>query len=801
MAIAGAMAVVSADVAVSVDWSSQRYRISSNAVGLNGFLATNSDNTGNSTYINNLKYMLGEREGGGIFRIHTWEMMGTGENGWMGNDEGWNAEKVRQAVGDLVRAGINVCINIPASPGGDPSPENFGRFCAALVRIVNIDGGLGVKYWEIPNEREEAFGYNPHALADFYNAGAQAMKEVDPSIIIGGPALQYPHRTDEISTFVGATGSHLQFLSFHNYAGGGGQTDEQVWDNAGPGWIFDALKSMTNLPIWYDEFNVGWSWDVAQEQQHNMCGAVYDALSIARSLDHGAAVLCAWNEKDGSYGKMDMNNTFRPAAHSFHVFSHYTAGGMRVSTSSSNEGAVVPFAAYIEQEGVYSIVLINRTKANQTVQVSQSGANTSTFQVFQLNASGSYGQLGDISASALASGVTLPGPSVTVYTVPGTPPEPTPPEITAQPADIEVREGRTATVSASAKGSYPLTWEWFVNNSAVAGAAGSSLAITGIDMTYNGATVKATVTNEYGSVATQEATITVIEDRPYEILRASDGISVDGTVESEWGDAEAMVMGNIVIGSTVPAEADLSATARLMWDERNLYLLTVVKDDELVDDSPEYYDDDAVDYYIDIGFDQATAYGSDDCRYAVRSATGAYAELTHGKETGVQTAVSTTSDGYIVEASIPWSTLGLASPAAGVQLGVDAHVSDDDDGGTRDSKIAWYAEVDLSWNNPSLFARAKLVETLTAAAAPSYRTSTGANPTISRTAESCVIEAGRQPLRSVEIFAANGSVLYRREGAFRSVAVRQATLGRGLHVVRCVDAGGRQTILRLLSAR
>lgn len=417
-------------ILITVNWLEALYEISPQAFGINGFKATNPDETTNSHYINRMKYLLGTRSGGGMLRIHTWEMMGSGDNGWLNSDNTWNALKVQRSIKGLTDAGFTVCINIPNGSQSNNKveyPRAFAQFCADLVQIVNIDGGLGIVYWEIPNEQDE--NRNGEQLAEIFNIAATAMKSIDPSIKVGGPAYQYPNRTSEVHSFINRTLENLDFITFHNYAGGGGMTDEEVWNAAGAEYYntsfrkyLDKVSPSRHIELWYDEFNVGWSWDLAQEQQNGMCGAVYDALTLSKSLDFGADILCAWNEKDGSYGKMDDDFNLRPAGHVFHMFNTFVYGhrvATTTTTSSSSttttEEKVIPYASK-SLDGRHTLLLTNRTKEQQTVRVNTPrGSKISYFSTFQLTALG-YEQKDTVSQNILRNGIVLPAESVTVFT-------------------------------------------------------------------------------------------------------------------------------------------------------------------------------------------------------------------------------------------------------------------------------------------------------------------------------------------------------------------------------------------------
>jgi hypothetical protein len=163
----------------------------------------------------------------------------------------------------------------------------------------------------------------------------------------------------------------------------------------------------------------------------------------------------------------------------------------------------------------------------------------------------------------------------------------------------------------------------------------------------------------------------------------------DGWYGEAWDVAEPLQFDNVIIGSSNRSgDADLDATARLLWDEDALYVFVAVTDDATVQDSGSIHDDDSIDLFIDIGNEGETSYDDDEFMYQFRADGSAFHEVKNGATAGVEWGVRTdVPDGYNVEVSIPWSTLG-ENPSVGVEMGLDVHVNDDDDGGDRDSKIA-----------------------------------------------------------------------------------------------------------------
>jgi xylan 1,4-beta-xylosidase len=104
----------------------------------------------------------------------------------------------------------------------DPSEyQNYANLCARLVKIVNVDLKSGVKYWEPLNETADRYKANNSTgeLWKIYGLTATAMRNVDPSIKVGGPALTYEDYPTAAS-FLQSQAANADFLSFHRYSYG-----------------------------------------------------------------------------------------------------------------------------------------------------------------------------------------------------------------------------------------------------------------------------------------------------------------------------------------------------------------------------------------------------------------------------------------------------------------------------------------------------------------------------------------------------------------------------------------------------
>jgi Carbohydrate family 9 binding domain-like/Secretion system C-terminal sorting domain len=187
-----------------------------------------------------------------------------------------------------------------------------------------------------------------------------------------------------------------------------------------------------------------------------------------------------------------------------------------------------------------------------------------------------------------------------------------------------------------------------------------------------------------------------------EIYSTSSAPVIDGSIDVPWNGSPSFSISNVSVGAAnISGAADLSATFKILRDATNLYILADVNDNSLFNDGGNSYDNDQIEFFIDMGNTKATSYGANDFSYNYMWNSAAIGGT---NTTGVTFAQTTKAGnlGYIMEVKIPWTTLGGA-PAAGSFMGFDMGVDDDDDGGARDSKIDWSDATDNAWHNPSVF--------------------------------------------------------------------------------------------------
>lgn len=263
---------------------------------------------------------------------------------------------------------------------------------------------------------------------------------------------------------------------------------------------------------------------------------------------------------------------------------------------------------------------------------------------------------------------------------------------------------KTLTASATPPAGNTVTYvEFFVNGISVGTDNTAPYSVNWGNPAFGNYQVTAVAHYSGGSNSTSSIQNVTVADGIYTTATAP---VIDGNIDAMWSNHASFPLNKVSFGAgNISGPADLSASFKVARDATYLYVLVDVTDANQVKDSPvgENWKDDKVEVYIDFGNDKPSTYGGNDHSYGfVWSDNAVY--VGPGNATGVTFAQTTKpgNTGYIMEIRFPWSTLG-GIPAAGSFIGFEVQVNDDDDGGDRDSKIAWEDATDNAWNNPSRF--------------------------------------------------------------------------------------------------
>ncbi|MBO36730.1 MAG: hypothetical protein CL612_02745 [Anaerolineaceae bacterium] len=218
--------------------------------------------------------------------------------------------------------------------------------------------------------------------------------------------------------------------------------------------------------------------------------------------------------------------------------------------------------------------------------------------------------------------------------------------------------------------------------------------------------------------------IDIGEDFDGLIVRMStDNLIVDGNL-SDWGTLS-FVADQVVYGSSVwNNNVDLSATYGIAWDDLYLYVAIEVRDDIHVQTEvgETIFKGDSVEILFDRDIDNdawVTQLNSDD--YQIGLSPGSFSDdsvmtqvyrwypvVQSGTITNAKIESQSNEGGYLIEAALPWTILGV-SATSGDEYGFVISVSDNDSEGVavQESMVSNSAARDLS--DPSTWGRIKLV--------------------------------------------------------------------------------------------
>ncbi|MEA2573505.1 MAG: hypothetical protein QOH93_803 [Chloroflexia bacterium] len=128
------------------------------------------------------------------------------------------------------------------------SYEEWADLVSSTVRHVNVEKGLGVRYWEVWNE-PNLWGFWQGSYQEYlrlYDVTVEAALKVDPNVRIGGPAVA-SYQPDHIDEFMQhemyqGTKGRVDFISWHSY----GRQPEELAAN---------IRAVREIAGKYPQFN------------------------------------------------------------------------------------------------------------------------------------------------------------------------------------------------------------------------------------------------------------------------------------------------------------------------------------------------------------------------------------------------------------------------------------------------------------------------------------------------------------------------------------------------------------------
>jgi hypothetical protein len=269
---------------------------------------------------------------------------------------------------------------------------------ANLVKHYNKELGWGIKRWIVHNEPEvESPTLNGAQYAPIFNAAYDAMKAVDPTILVGGPAnawfnccQQTANWTDFLPTFMDLSGSRVDFIDFHKYGQGGSvsKTDsdligmtKEYEDNLATLKAFLKQKQ-PNRTIGMELGEWQLDWDHLDTRFRTQFNTVWVASALGHILKGGALAM-PYATKNNDLGFIDeSNHQTMPAYHGYGMwtgeglFRHF--GNQMVQASSGITGVEI-FASANSQ----NIIVINKNTASASATINLSGASGTATDVWR----------------------------------------------------------------------------------------------------------------------------------------------------------------------------------------------------------------------------------------------------------------------------------------------------------------------------------------------------------------------------------------------------------------------------------
>lgn len=163
-----------------------------------------------------------------------------------------------------------------------------------------------------------------------------------------------------------------------------------------------------------------------------------------------------------------------------------------------------------------------------------------------------------------------------------------------------------------------------------------------------------------------------------------------------------------------------SGTTKVLWDDKNLYVLARVKDPVLNTGSSNAWEQDSIEIFVDETNSKATKYGDGMGQYRINYKN--VQSISPDKyKTGVESFAKVVDGGYYIETKIPFK---IVTPKADQKIGFDLQINDAGANNNRQDVIMWNDESGQSYTNGSKWGVVTLVKKTTPPVGDNTTTST-----------------------------------------------------------------------------
>ncbi len=193
----------------------------------------------------------------------------------------------------------------------------------------------------------------------------------------------------------------------------------------------------------------------------------------------------------------------------------------------------------------------------------------------------------------------------------------------------------------------------------------------------------------------------VAQDAPANMATAKYGTpKIDGEIDDIWADCPAAKV-NIPIMAWEGAKGE----ARILWDEKFVYVLLEVQDELLNNQATAVHEQDSIEVFLDQSNEKGANYDANDGQYRV-SYVGDESFGGVPKAEGFESAAKLIDGGYLVELAMPL----VVKPEDGMIMGFDAQINDSDGTGVRQSMTKFNDPTNNSYMSPEKWGLLELVK-------------------------------------------------------------------------------------------
>lgn len=265
---------------------------------------------------------------------------------------------------------------------------------ASIVQHFNKDTNNYVGRYVIGNE-PDLNGYTGSSFSSAYNTVQAAMRAIDATISIGGPTLGVidPTDTSFLQTFLTNSGTHVDFIDFHEYGEGNAQNEDVLLNNT----VFyeQNINLVKNLitttlgvskPVSIGEWSLTYN-DGDDNQYRNFdtiwTASVYGHIIKAGGISnyYGTKTNLLWGSANSTWHT--SLDDYKP---SYHGLGMYAGENLfsTFGTSLVSANTIINKVEVYASDNPKNIVMINKNATTSaSINVSLGGIQAATMQVWR----------------------------------------------------------------------------------------------------------------------------------------------------------------------------------------------------------------------------------------------------------------------------------------------------------------------------------------------------------------------------------------------------------------------------------